>query len=57
MEKKETINKMMFQKGGSNSTCVRISIPITWVRELGFTPENRLAKLILEDNKIIIKKN
>ena len=49
--------KIMFTKSGRGSLTTRITLPITWVRELEATPEDREVKLILKDNKIIIEKS
>lgn len=51
------ILKMMFSKGGAGSTNTKISIPITWARELGIIEDDREVKVSLIDNKIIIEKN
>lgn len=48
---------MIFNKSGSGSITTKITIPIKWTRELGFTSENREAIIKLENNRIIIEKN
>ena len=56
MEEKKL--KMNFFKSGSGSINAKATIPITWLRAIGITPENRNFKLKLneEDNQIIIEK-
>lgn len=48
--------KILFTKSGRGSATTRVTIPITWVRHLELTPEDREVTLCLEDNKITIKK-
>lgn len=48
--------KISFTKSGSGSESTRISLPITWVRELGIDKDNREVIAIIEDGKIIISK-
>lgn len=49
--------KVLFNKTGNNSVTTRITLPVTWVRELGATPEDREVKISLQENKIIIEKS
>lgn len=48
--------KVLFTKSGSGSINARISLPITWIRELGLNEENREVILELKDEKIILTK-
>lgn len=50
--------KMGFYKSGSGSINAKTTVPITWLRKLGITPEERefTIKLDEENNKIIIQK-
>jgi hypothetical protein len=48
--------KITFTTGGSGSVTTKLGIPVTWVRELGITPDERNVEVTLEDDKIIIKK-
>ena len=48
--------KVLFAKSGRGSVTTRITLPITWVRELGATPEDREVTICLKDNEITIKK-
>ena len=54
------ILKVMFNKSGGNASknsySPKISIPKTWIDELGITLEDREVEAILEGDKIIIKK-
>lgn len=48
--------KIMFQKGGSGSTTTRISIPLSWVREIGANEKEREVKVMFDGQKITIQK-
>ena len=50
--------KMNFFKSGSGSINAKATIPVTWLRKLGITPENRDFRCIIdeENNRIIIEK-
>ncbi len=48
--------KISFTKSGSGSESTRISLPVTWIRELGIDKENRDVVVELDEDKIIIKK-
>ena len=48
--------KVSYHKGGSGTTTPKISLPTTWIRQMGFTKEDRIATVTFEDNKIIIEK-
>ncbi len=43
-------------KASKGSQTTRITLPITWVRDMGITPEDREVDIRFEDNKIIIEK-
>ncbi len=43
-------------KASKGSQTTRITLPITWVRKMGITPEHREVQIKFEDNKIIIEK-
>lgn len=45
-----------FNKSGNGSYTPRIVLPISWVKEMGISPDNRQVKVIFENNKIIIEK-
>ncbi|MBP3801065.1 MAG: hypothetical protein J6I85_03405 [Clostridia bacterium] len=47
---------MIFSKNGNGFVTTKITIPVPWAKELGFTEDNKTAKLTLEDKKIIIEK-
>lgn len=46
----------MFNKNGNGFTTTRITLPVPFVKELGFTEEDRDCTIKLIDNKIIIEK-
>ena len=56
----ERIVKVSFNKSGGtargNAVTNRVTIPTSWIKQLGITEEDREIKLILEDHKIIIEK-
>lgn len=60
MERQERIAKVIFNKSGGTSKGLaitnRVTIPTSWIKQLGVTAENREVKLILEDDRIIIEK-
>lgn len=55
MKEKRTLN-VSFNKSGSGSISTKLNIPITWMRELSVSPEDREVEVTLEDDKIIISK-
>ena len=48
--------KMIFSTNGNGFDTTRITIPVGWAKDLGFTKEDRNGIITLEDNAIIIKK-
>ena len=52
--------KVSFNRSGGTAkgTAItnRVTIPTSWIKEMGITEENREVKLVIEDNKIIIEK-
>lgn len=55
MEEKRKV-KIQFGKAGNGYDNPRISLPVKWLRQLGFTKEERNAIIYLKNNSIIIKK-
>ena len=47
---------IMFGKNGKGFTSTRITLPLPWLRQLGFDEQNRRAKLTLSEDKIIIER-
>lgn len=47
---------IMFNKNGNGADTTRITIPVGWAKQLGFTPENREGILIFDKDKITLKK-
>lgn len=58
--KKQRKAKVLFTNAGGSaskgSLTTRITLPITWVREMGITPDNREVDIYFQDGKIIIEK-
>ncbi len=56
----ERIAKVIFNKSGGNakgkSITNRITIPTTWVKEMGIVEDDREVKITLKNNKITIEK-
>ena len=53
----ERILNISFNKSGNGSYTPRISLPISWIKEMGINKENRSVKVIFENNEIRIVKN
>lgn len=47
---------VMFQKSGSGSISTRISVPKSWIDQMGITKENRGILIEFDGKKIIIRK-
>ena len=58
MEKRDA--RVMFNKAGGNagknSYTTKISLPVTWVREMGITQDERGIEITFHNNQITIKK-
>lgn len=56
----ERIAKVSFNKSGGTArgTAItnRITIPTSWIKQLGITEDDRQVKLKLIDNKIVVEK-
>lgn len=48
--------KISFNKSGRGSITTRLALPITWLRQLGVSQEDREVTICHEDNKITITK-
>lgn len=48
--------KITFNKSGSGSISASVRLPISWLKELGLTQENREVSINFDNNKIIIEK-
>lgn len=48
--------KVLFSKSGSGSTNTKVSLPITWLKEMGITEEEREITAEHTGDSIIIKK-
>lgn len=47
---------ILFNKNGHGSLTTRITLPVPFIRELGFAEDDREALIICEKNQIIIRK-
>ena len=56
----ERITKIMFAKSGGTAKgkaiTNRITIPTSWVKEMGIVEDDREVKITLKNNKITIEK-
>ena len=56
----EVKRKVMFNRPGGtaskNAMMARITLPVEYVQALGITPEERDVSMMLDDDKIIIRK-
>lgn len=48
--------KISFNKAGSGSITPKMTLPMTWIKEMGIDTENREVEVTFEDGKIIIQK-
>lgn len=55
MMNKRQLN-ISFNKSGSGSITPKISLPSTWIREMGLDKENRKVEVVFENDEIKIKK-
>lgn len=56
MEENKRQGKILWTKGGSGSDTTRLTIPVSWIKEMGITKEKREVELYFSNNTIIIKK-
>ena len=54
VEKRTT--KILFAKNGNGYTTTRITLPVPWIKEMGFDDADRTATLKFDGKKIIINK-
>lgn len=56
----EKTAKVIFNKSGGTASkggiTNRITVPTSWIKDMGITPENREVKLVFDGEKIIVKK-
>lgn len=55
MEKRNV--NIMFMKNGHGSLTNRISLPVPWIKAMGFNEENRTAIIEFDGKEIRIKKS
>lgn len=48
--------KISFNKSGSGSMSSSIRIPISWVKDMGISPNDREVLITFNENKIVIEK-
>lgn len=49
--------KMVVNKAGSGSSTFRVTLPTSWIRQMGLGEDNRHLKLFFDGKQIIIKNN
>lgn len=56
---KEKISKVNFNPGGNGGESAKVTLPITWIRQLGLDQDNRDIKVTFleREGKIVIEKN
>ncbi len=47
---------VIFGENGNGSLSTKITLPVPWIKKLGFSEDNKNAIIRLQDNKIIIEK-
>ena len=47
---------IIWGKNGNGSATTKITLPVPWVRKLGFTEDKKEETLELKDNEILIRK-
>ena len=48
--------KVSFNKSGSGSISSSVRLPISWLKEMNISKEDREVEIIFDNEKIIIKK-
>lgn len=48
---------IIFNKAGSGSISTKVSIPISWIRQMGISQDDRNVVLEFDREKIIIRKH
>lgn len=56
MEEKRELN-ISFSKSGNGYYTPRISLPATWINEMGIDKENRKVSVTFKDGQIVIEKS
>lgn len=56
MKNEKRVLKIMFAKGGSGSLHTKLNVPITWIRAMGVSQENREVEILFDGEKITIQK-
>lgn len=56
MEKDSRVLNIIFNKAGSGSTTTRVTLPASWIKKMGLSPENRQVTAEFDGKKITITK-
>ena len=48
--------KIIFNKSGAGNITPRVTLPATWIKQLGLNQDNREVKITFDNEKIIISK-
>jgi hypothetical protein len=56
MKNEKRVVKVMFAKGGSGSLHTKLNVPITWIRAMGISVEEREVEILFDGEKITIQK-
>ena len=56
MKNEKRVVNIMFAKGGSGSLHTKLNVPITWIRAMGISQEDREVEVIFDGEKIVIQK-
>lgn len=55
--KEKKSKKVIFTKSGRGSINTRVSLPVSWIKEMGITEDNKeIVAILTADNKIILEK-
>lgn len=55
--KEKKSKKVIFTKSGSGAINTRVSLPVSWIKEMGITEDNKeIVAILTSDNKIILEK-
>lgn len=47
---------IIFNKNGKGNVTYKITLPVPWIKKLGFKENDKLAIILLTENEIIIRK-
>lgn len=55
-DKEQRILNVSFSKSGSGGLTTKLTVPMSFWKSIGVTPESRQVEVKLEGNEIIVKK-